>query len=78
MKSLKSLQKILKALEIVSTIKLQKLKKKTEALREIVVDFLNILNAIEEEVNIFDFDETQRDEQGRRLIIMTSTDKGLC
>jgi F-type H+-transporting ATPase subunit gamma len=62
-KSLKSLQKILKALEVVSTIKLQKLKKKTEVLRDFFIDFLNVLHALEDTINIFDFDKKQRDEQ---------------
>jgi len=62
-KSLTSLQKILKALEIVSTIKLQKLKKKTEVLRDFLIDFLNVLHALEDEINIFDFDKKRRDEQ---------------
>jgi F0F1-type ATP synthase gamma subunit len=61
-KSLKSLQKILKALEVVSTIKLQKLKKKTEVLRDFLIDFLNVLNALEDQINIFDFDKRNRDE----------------
>ncbi len=78
MKSLKSLQKILKALEIVSTIKLQKLKKKTETLRDFFIDFLNVLHVLEDTVNIFDFDKRQRDEKGRRLIVLVSSDKWLC
>lgn len=77
-KSLTSLQKILKALEIVSTIKLQKLKKKTEILRDFLIDFLNILHALEDEINIFNFDKKNWDEQGRRLIVLVSTDKWLC
>ena len=77
-KSLKSLQKILKALEVVSTIKLQKLKKKTEILRDFFIDFLNVLQALEGQINIFDFDKRNRDEQGRRLIILISSDKWLC
>ena len=72
MKSLKSLQKILKALEIVSTIKLQK---KTENLRDFFIDFLNVLHALEDTVNVFDFDKRRRDEQGRRLIVLISSDK---
>ncbi len=77
-KSLKSLQKILKALEVVSTIKLQKLKQKTEYLRDFLIDLLNILHALEWQINIFDFDRQHRDEQGRRLIVLISTDKWLC
>jgi len=60
-KSLKSLQKILKALEIVSTIKLQKMKKKTEILRDFLIDFLNVLHSTEDQINLFDFDKKNRD-----------------
>jgi len=74
-KSLKSLQKILKALEIVSTIKLQKMKKKTEVLRDFLINFLNVLHALEDQINLFDFDEKRRDPRGRRLIVLVSTDK---
>lgn len=77
-KSLKSLQKILKALEIVSTIKLQKMKKKTEVLRDFLINFLNVLHALEDQINLFDFDEKRWDPQWRRLIVLVSTDKGLC
>jgi F0F1-type ATP synthase gamma subunit len=62
-KSLKSLQKILKALEIVSTIKLQKMKKKTEVLRDFLISFLNVLHALEDQINLFDFDEKRWDPQ---------------
>jgi len=77
-KSLKSLQKILKALEVVSTIKLQKMKRKTELLRDFLIDFLNVLHSVEWEINLFDFDKRNRDPLGRRLIILVSTDKWLC
>lgn len=77
-KSLKSLQKILKALEIVSTIKLQKTKKKTELLRDFLINFLNVLHSIEWQINLFDFDQRNWDPMGRRLIILVSTDKWLC
>ncbi len=77
-KSLKSLQKILKALEIVSTIKLQKMKKKTELLRDFLIDFLNVLQSVGWDINLFDFDKKSRDPDWRRLIILVSTDKWLC
>ena len=74
-KSLTSLQKILKALEIVSTIKLQKMKKKTEVLRDFLIDFLNILQSIEGDVNLFDYDHQRQDPNAKRLIIVVSADK---
>lgn len=77
-KSVKNLQKIIRALEIVSTIKLQKLKDKTNRFKSFVMDFLNILQSIKNQVNLFDFDKTTWDPDGRRLIIVITSDKGLC
>jgi len=77
-KSVKNLQKIIRALEIVSTIKLQKLKDKTNRFKAFVLDFLNILQSLKDKVNLFDFDKTTRDPNGRRLIIVITSDKGLC
>ena len=77
-KSVKNLQKIIRALEVVSTIKLQKLKDKTNRFKAFVLDFLNILQSLKDKVNLFDFDKTTRDPDGRRLIIVITSDKGLC
>lgn len=77
-KSVKNLQKIIRALEIVSTIKLQKLKDRTNRFKSFVLDFLNILQSLKDKVNLFDFDKTTRDPNGRRLIIVITSDKGLC
>lgn len=77
-KSVKNLQKIIRALEIVSTIKLQKLKDKTNRFKAFVMDFLNILQSLKDQVNLFDFDKTSRDPNWKRLIIVVSSDKGLC
>ena len=77
-KSVKNLQKIIRALEIVSTIKLQKLKDKTNRFKSFVLDFLNILQSLKNQVNLFDFDKSTWDPNGRRLIIVVTSDKGLC
>jgi len=77
-KSVKNLQKIIRALEVVSTIKLQKLKDKTNRFKSFVLDFLNILQSIKDQVNLFDIDKTTWDPNGRRLIIVVTSDKWLC
>lgn len=77
-KSVKNLQKIIKALEIVSTVKLQKLKAVMESYRAFMGSFLNVLKRVRKEINIFDFDEKLWDPKGRRLLIVVTSDRGLC
>ncbi|MCK9466927.1 MAG: ATP synthase F1 subunit gamma [Candidatus Absconditabacterales bacterium] len=86
-KSINNLQKIIKALEIVSTVKLQKVKQQTTNFGNFINHFLGVLNTIKDKVDIFDeqnkLNETIIKEQtenifGRRLIILVTTDKGLC
>ncbi|MCX6825393.1 MAG: ATP synthase F1 subunit gamma [candidate division SR1 bacterium] len=77
-KSVGNLQKIIKALEIVSTIKLQKLKTKTNNFKNFMLEFLRVLESLKNHINIFDFDHKKWSEEGRRLIIVVSSDKGLC
>jgi F0F1-type ATP synthase gamma subunit len=60
MKSVKNLQKIIKALEIVSTVKLQKLRGVIVTYREFMKSFLEVLNVVMDEINIFDFDKNKR------------------
>ncbi|AHB41085.1 F0F1 ATP synthase subunit gamma [candidate division SR1 bacterium RAAC1_SR1_1] len=81
-KSVHNLQKIIKALEIVSTVKLQKLKQRTLNFRGFMKQFLGVLYAIKDHIDIFDENnQTNKDTKnsfGRRLIILVTTDKGLC
>lgn len=86
-KSITNLQKIIKALEIVSTVKLQKIKQQTTNFGNFMTHFLWVLNTIKDKVDIFD-EQNKINEQlikeqtenifGRRLIILLTTDKGLC
>lgn len=73
--SVSNLQKITKALEIVSTVKLQKTKQNTENYRDFMFDFLSLLNVVSSRINIFEKKEVQ---STKRLLIVTSSDKGLC
>lgn len=77
-KSVKNLQKIIKALEIVSTVKLQKLKGVIGSYRAFMESFLEVLKEVRKEVNIFDFDEKAWNPNGRRLLIVVTSDRGLC
>lgn len=72
-KSVKNLQKITRALEIVSTVKLQKTKKRTEHYREFMEEFLRVLRVTHERIGLFD--ASKIDKNGRRLIIVVSTDR---
>ena len=77
-KSVKNLQKIIKALEIVSTVKLQKLKGVIGSYSAFMESFLEVLKEVRKEVNIFDFDQKTWNPNGRRLLIVVTSDRGLC
>ena len=74
-KSVKNLQKIIKALEIVSTVKLQKIKGVIGSYRAFMESFLEVLKEVRKEVNIFDFDEKTWNPNGRRLLIVVTSDR---
>ena len=86
-KSITNLQKIIKALEIVSTVKLQKIKQQTTNFGNFMTHFLWVLNTIKDKVDIFDkqnkineqlIKRANRKHFWKRLIILLTTDKGLC
>lgn len=77
-KSVKNLQKIIKALEVVSTVKLQKLKEMMMAYREVILSFIAILRIIQKEVNVFDFDQITWNPDGKILLLVVTSDRGLC
>lgn len=43
-----------------------------------MLEFLHVLDSLKDHINIFDFDHQSRDKNGRRLIIVVSSDKWLC
>lgn len=77
-KATTNLQKIVKALEIVSTVKLQKLKGVIGSYKEFLQSFLEVVNIVRKEVNLFDYDKDSRDPHGKRLLVVVTGDKGLC
>jgi len=75
-KSVSNMKQITKALEVVATVKLQKVKKQTENYRDFMTDFLKMMNVVRTKINILNTNNP--DPKGRRLIIVMSSDKGLC
>jgi len=75
-KSVSNMKQITKALEVVATVKLQKIKKQTENYRDFMSDFLKIMNVVRFKLNVLNTNKL--DPMGRRLIIVMSSDKGLC
>ena len=75
-KSVSNMKQITKALEVVATVKLQKTKEQTENYREFMTDFLKIMNAVRTKIDIMNTNEI--DPNGRRLIVVMSSEKGLC
>ncbi|HKL44078.1 MAG TPA: ATP synthase F1 subunit gamma [Candidatus Absconditabacterales bacterium] len=75
-KSVSNMKQITKALEVVATVKLQKTKKQTENYRDFMTDFLKIMNVVRTKLDILNTNKI--DPNGRRLIIVVSSDKGLC
>ena len=75
-KSVSNMKQITKALEVVATVKLQKTKEQTENYREFMTDFLKIMNAVRTKIDIMNTNEIN--PNGRRLIVVMSSEKGLC
>ena len=75
-KSVSNMRQITKALEIVATVKLQKVKQQTENYRDFMSEFLKIMNLIKTKLDFLSRDIVNSD--GKRLIVVMSSDKGLC
>lgn len=75
-KSVSNMKQITKALEVVATVKLQKTKQQTESYRDFMTEFLKIMNVVRTKFDMFD--TSNIDSTGRRLIVVMSSDKGLC
>jgi F0F1-type ATP synthase gamma subunit len=71
------MKKLDKALEIASTINLQHITQKTEDYRNFMHDFLELVQQVHSQVNVFDIPRPVMAIK-RECIIVTSTEKGLC
>ncbi len=75
-KSTQNLKKITKALEVVSTVKLQKNRAKTEHMRDYFVKLAQLIAKVGDYTNVFY--EIINPKSDRKLVILISSDKGLC
>lgn len=75
-KSVSNMKQITKALEVVATVKLQKTKQQTESYRDFMAEFLKVINAVRTKFDIFDAKSATL--EWRRLLVVMSSDKGLC
>lgn len=75
-KSTQNLKKITKALEVVSTVKLQKNKARTEHMRDYFIKLAQLIAKVGDYTNLFR--ETVSPTSERNLVILISSDKGLC
>ncbi len=75
-KSVSNMKQITKALEVVATVKLQKMKQQTENYRDFMAEFLKVMNVVRTKIDILNTNKL--DPNGRRLIVVMSSDKGLC
>lgn len=75
-KSVSNMKQITKALEVVATVKLQKMKQQTENYRDFMIEFLKVMNVVRTKLDILNTNAV--DPDGKRLIIVMSSDKGLC
>lgn len=75
-KSVSNMKQITKALEVVATVKLQKMKQQTENYRDFMTEFLKVMNVVRTKLDVLNTNAV--DPDGKRLIIVMSSDKGLC
>lgn len=75
-KSVSNIQQITKALEVVATVKLQKVKHQTEQYRDFMIEFMRIVQVLNQKTNIYNTSEGF--DTGRKLVVVMGTDKGLC
>jgi F-type H+-transporting ATPase subunit gamma len=75
-KSVSNIKQITKALEVVATVKLQKIKKQTDSYKEFMIEFLKIVQVLNQHHPIFG--EQQAKSDAKELIIVIGSDRGLC
>lgn len=75
--TVQNLQKIIGALEVASTSKLQKIKNQTAFFKIFFYEFLHVLNYLQEHINIWDSEVLDVAPNGKRLLMVITTDRGL-
>lgn len=75
-KSTWNLKKISRALEVISTIKLQKNKAKVEAAKQYFLDLAKLIAEVSDKIDLFD--NSTSSQSDRSLVVVVSSEKGLC
>ncbi|MBP7841291.1 F0F1 ATP synthase subunit gamma [Patescibacteria group bacterium] len=76
-KSVSNIKQITKALEVVATVKLQKAKAQTDSYKDFLIDFLKIVQVVQQKTDIFAATPVENNQK-KELIIVVGTDRGLC
>lgn len=76
-KSVSNIKQITKALEVVATVKLQKAKAQTDSYKDFLMDFLKIVQVVQQKTDIFAATPVENNQK-KELIIVVGTDRGLC
>jgi len=76
-KSISNTKQITKALEVVSTVKLQKTKQQTEWYKTFMIEFLKIVQIVNQSQKLF-WEPSQESSDKKDLIIIVWTDRWLC
>lgn len=77
-KSISNIKQITKALEVVATVKLQKNKHQTEGYKAFMIEFLKIVQVVNQTQKLFNTKTAQEPKDKKDLIIVIGTDRWLC
>lgn len=77
-KSISNIRQITKALEVVATVKLQKNKQQTEGYKAFMIEFLKIVQVVNQTTKLFNARKELANKDKKDLIIVIGTDRGLC
>lgn len=77
-KSISNIKQITKALEVVATVKLQKNKHQTEGYKAFMIEFLKIVQVVNQTAKLFNTRAETDSKNKKDLIIVIGTDRGLC
>lgn len=77
-KSISNIKQITKALEVVATVKLQKNKHQTEGYKAFMIEFLKIVQVVNQTQKLFNTRKELANKDKKDLIIVIGTDRWLC
>jgi len=77
-KSTENIKQITKALEVVATVKLQKNKSQTEGYKAFMIEFLKIVQVVNNTEKLFTDETLHKNKKKKDLIVVMGTERGLC